>query len=125
MKSERTFWGLVFLTLFLTSCSRPSGEFVTTFEYYENPYIPFAKSAKTVDERTGKLIAKAELVRFSENNTLIVKETHYTYFGPIKIVSFTCESEFGFGGLKISETKIRGRKVFDVYNTWPTYTWPR
>lgn len=111
------------ILIFLIGCSNNSPtNFVTTFEYPKSGLVPIAQSAKTIDEQTGKLVAEAELIGFSSNSTLIVKEAHYKYYGPIKIVIFSCKSEFRMDGIKIRETEIKGRKVFEVYHMWPTFS---
>lgn len=129
MKFERILFRLASFTIlvFLASCSSnyqpediaPSGELITTFEYPRSRLVPIASSAKTTDEQTGKLVAKAELVKFGTNNTLIVRETHY---GPKGEIIFTCESEFRTDGFKIGETKTKGKKVFELYDQWPTFS---
>jgi hypothetical protein len=128
MRSQRLFFISTFYMILalLVSCSRsygpediaPSGELKTVFEYPKSVLVPIAVSAKTTDAETGKLVAKAEFIRFS-NRGIVIKETHY---GPSGEVIFTCESEFDTAGHKIKEINPKGRKVFEVYSFWPTFS---
>lgn len=123
MKSGRILLGLIFLTVlvFLVSCTRPSGNFETTYKYPDNPSIPVAISATTIDKATGKVVAKAEFVRVTPQGTTIIRETHYTSYGFIRVPIYTCESEFGSNGVKIGEERGKGKRgAFDMYPTWPT-----
>ncbi|WAC07729.1 MAG: hypothetical protein OS130_00580 [Thermodesulfobacteriota bacterium] len=123
MKTERIIFGLIFITVlvFLASCTRPSGEFETTFKYADNPAIPVAISATTIDKQTGKVVAKGEFVRVTPEGTTIVKETHYTNYAFIRVPIFTCETEFGANGVKIAEERPKGKRGgYDMYPSWPT-----
>jgi|LQYC01.1.fsa_nt_gi hypothetical protein len=123
MKTERIIFALIFITVlvFLASCTRPSGEFETTYEYPDNPAIPVAISATTIDKQTGKVVAKGEFSRVTPEGTTIIKETHYTSYGFIRVPIFSCETEFASNGVKISEQRPKGKRgAYDMYPTWPT-----
>ena len=110
------------ILIFNASCSKrsndisPSGKLITTYEYPKSGLVPIAQSSKTMEEQTGRLVAEAEIIRFTPNNTIVIREIHYGSKGE---VIYTCESEFNTAGFKIKETKTKGRKVFEVYREWP------
>lgn len=85
-------------------------------EYEYNSVGICQAATATLDD--GSLIGKARLETLVKGEYYLVREIHYS--PPTGRVIYEGLSKFAIGvGMKISEERIRGSKLMDIFSTWP------
>ena len=95
------------------------GEIVIQYSYDDHPLV--ASSANAYQKNgENRLIGKAKLRQaITEGNYVKYFEVEENHYSPDGKVIYTCVSKFKPSGDKISETKLFGNKVYDLFRRWP------
>lgn len=85
----------------------------------EYQYNSLGICIKATARGDGLLLGKADMTHLEKGKYIEVKEIHYSADGTGRII-YEAISKFSIPlGMKIAEEKIFGKKMFELFSSWP------